>query len=283
MTTQRQEGARSDPQSGTSDTARSAYDALSPQHKAFVEAYCKCWNARRAARAAGYSECTANSHAYAVLRRDDVQAAIEEWKREPARKAYALLKPGHKAFLDAYCQSWNAGKAGVAAGYGEHFGYRLLRRDDIRAALIERQALAAASKEVEISEVVATLTRVLRANMLDYMSIDAEGQLQVDFTSLTRDQASAISELNVETRKTIGDGNRRLAAEVARLRLKLHDKLRAADKLLRHLGAVKPKGAPAEEVAAPPAKPVTDLDRAKAVLALFAKVKEEGEQSSGDS
>jgi phage terminase small subunit len=278
MTTQHQPELRPD----ASDAARSAFDALRAKHKAFVETYCKCWNARRAARAAGYTESSAQRYAYLILRRDDVQAAIEEWKRETPRRAYALLLPGHKAFLDAYCQSWNAGKAGIAAGYGEHSGYRLLRRDDIRAALMERQALAAASKEVEISEVVTTLTHVLRANMLDYMSIDAEGQPQVEFTSITRDQASAISELNVETRKTVGDGNRRPAAEVARLRLKLHDKLRAADKLLRHLGAVKPKGAPAEEVAAPPAKPLTDLDRAKAVLALLAKVRERAEAEGGE-
>jgi phage terminase small subunit len=265
----------------TDDATGSAFDALSAKHKAFVEVYCKCWNARRAARAAGYTESSANRHAYDVLRRDDIQAAIEEWKQQPARRAYALLQPGHKAFLDAYCQSWNADKAGVAAGYGVHSGYRLLRRDDIRAALIERQALAAASKEVEISEVVATLTRVLRANMLDYMSIDAEGHPHFDFARLTRDQASVISELNVETRKAARGGGEVPAAEVASLRLKLHDKLRAADKLLRHLGAVKPKGAaPAEEAAVLPARPVTDRDRAKAILTLFAKVKREADQSA---
>jgi phage terminase small subunit len=277
-------GADAGPPARTCDKqeATPAFDALSPKHKAFVDAYCKCWNACQAARAAGYSESSATAHASRMLRRDDVQAAIEEWKRAPARRAYALLKPAHKAFLDAYCRSWNAGTAGVAAGYSEHFGYRLLRRDDVRAALIERQALAAASKEVEISEVVATLTQVLRANMLDYMSFDTQGRTQPDFTRLTRDQASVISELNIETRRTVGDGNRRPAAEVEKLRFKLHDKLRAADKLLRHLGAVQPKEAvPPEPVTPPPAKPISNRDRAKAILFVLANAQREAQLASG--
>ena len=271
-------------QTGTSDAARSAYDALSARHKTFVDTYCKCWNGRIAAVAAGYSESSATSYTYLLLKRDDIKAAIEEWKEHTARRAYAVLLPGHKAFLDAYCLSWNARQAAVAAGYRYDEGAHLLQRDDILAALTERQALAAASKEVEISEVVATLTQVLRGNMLDYISIDAEGEPHVDFARVTRDQASVISELNIETREVSRGRQRR--REVSRVRFKLHDKLRAAEKLLRHLGAVTPKVAePAVEVAKPPAKPVTDRDRAKAILALLARMKkraeEEGQQFEG--
>jgi phage terminase small subunit len=183
-----------------------------------------------------------------------------------------VLLPGHKAFLDAYCLSWNARQAAVAAGYRYDEGAHLLQRDDILAALTERQALASASKEVEISEVVGTLTQVLRGNMLDYISVDAKGEPHVDFARVTRDQASVISELNVETREVSRGRKRR--REVSRVRFKLHDKLRAAEKLLRHLGAVTPKLAePAVEVASPPAKEVTDRDRAKAILALLARMK----------
>jgi phage terminase small subunit len=262
-------------QTGTDDAARSAYDALSPKHKAFVDTYCKCWNGRIAAVAAGYSDSSATSYAYLLLKRDDIKAAIEEWKERTARRAYAVLQSRHKAFLDAYCLSWNASQAAVAAGYRFDEGAHLLRRDDILAALTERQALVAASKEVEISEVVGTLTQVLRGNMLDYISIDPEGEVNVDFARLTRDQAAVISELKVETCETRRGGKRR--REVSRLHFKLHDKLRAAEKLLRHLGAVTPKVAePAVEVAKP-AREVTDLDRAKAILHLLAKVKKRAE------
>jgi hypothetical protein len=71
---------------------------------------------------------------------------------------------------------------------------------------------------------------VLRANMLDYISIDGHGQAQFNLSRLTRDQASVISELKVETRKPSRAGKTNPRAEIARLRL--HDKLAAADKLL---------------------------------------------------
>lgn len=280
MTTQRpQPPLKAARQTGTNVAARRAYGALSARHKAFVDTYCKCWNGVSAARAAGYSDSSATSYTYHLLKRDDIKAAIEEWKEQTARRAYAVLLPGHKAFLDAYCLSWNARQAAVAAGYRYDEGAHLLQRDDVLAALTERQALAAASKQVEISEVVETLTRVLRGNMLDYISIDAEGQPCVDFARLTRDQASVISELNVETRETRRGRTRR--REVSRLRFKLHDKLRAAEKLLRHLGAVMPRVAePAVEAAKPPAKVVTDRDRAKAILELLRKARKEAEQEA---
>lgn len=49
----------------------------SPKQRAFVEHYLQCWNASEAARRAGYSERTAGSQGHELLKKPEVQAAIE--------------------------------------------------------------------------------------------------------------------------------------------------------------------------------------------------------------
>lgn len=49
----------------------------SPKQRAFVEHYLQCWNASEAARRAGYSPRTAGSQGHALLKKPEIQAAIE--------------------------------------------------------------------------------------------------------------------------------------------------------------------------------------------------------------
>jgi phage terminase small subunit len=195
-----------------------------------------------------------------------------------------VLNAKHRAFVEAYCKHWKAGPAAVEAGYGAkraaQTGYELLLRADIQRGIAVRQKKNAAQTDIEIQEIIATLAGVLRANVLDYMSVGAGGDPQVDFTRLTRDQASVISELIVETRRSAvraaaKEGTAAGAgSEIVKVRFKLHDKLAAADKLLKHIGARQPerhehtgKAGGAIPVA------VDDHKRAKAIAALLAKIK----------
>lgn len=52
--------------------------ALSPKQQAFVEAYLKTWNATKAAIEAEYSEKTAGSQGFDLLKKPEIQAAIKE-------------------------------------------------------------------------------------------------------------------------------------------------------------------------------------------------------------
>jgi phage terminase small subunit len=269
------------------DIATSAYDALLPKHRAFVDAYREGRSAAEAARLAGYVAQFARWRAHALLRRPDVSAALGQPARRRTRSPYFDPRPRHRAFLDEYCRTWNGARAAIAAGYtaasAARHAHRLLARDDIRAALTERQERTAAASEAEIAEVVATLTHVLRANMLDYMRPEAGGQARFDLSTLTREQAAAISEIKLATRTGSGGAAQGGRAEIAKLRL--HDKLKAADKLMRHLGAVKPKPAapPTEDAAAAPRPPEagaparSSRERAMAILYILAKAKAEQE------
>jgi phage terminase small subunit len=262
-----------------SDAAPRAYDRLSSKHRVFVDAYLDWPNAAAAARAAGYSHASAHSYGYKLRRRADIRAVLGEREApEPAsepvarstpKSPYQRLRPKHRAFLDAYRRHWNATRAALAAGYAacnaRQHGSGLLKRPDIRAALIDIQEQAAMANEAEISEVVAILTRMLRANPLDYVSKGADGRHYLDIDRLTPEQAAVISKWTMGTRK--GD-----------VRFN-HDKLAAADKLLRYHGAIKPeREANAATVEAPaPKKPITNRDRANALLEILARAEEEAE------
>jgi hypothetical protein len=77
------------------------------------------------------------------------------------------------------------------------------------------------------------LMRLGFANMLDYLDF-ADGKPRVDLSRVTRDQASAIAEVNVTTRQERGKD-----AEVTQVRFKLADKRQALVELGKHLGLFK--------------------------------------------
>jgi phage terminase small subunit len=147
----------------------------------------------------------------------------------------------HARFVAEYLIDFNGAKAAVRAGYSarraKQTASELLARDEIAAAIAEGQQQLAARATVTVDEVVAALTTVLRANVLDYMRVGPEGEPIADFSEMTREQAAAVSEVTVED---FVDGRGDDARDVKRVRFKLHDKLSAADKLMRHLGGYAP-------------------------------------------
>lgn len=55
---------------------------LTPKRQRFVEEYCACWNATKAAIRAGYSEKTAYSIGHELLRKPEILAAIKQRMEE---------------------------------------------------------------------------------------------------------------------------------------------------------------------------------------------------------
>ena len=99
------------------------------------------------------------------------------------------------------------------------------------------------SLPITIGETIDTPARVLRANIVDFVSVQKDGTVLPDFSRMTRAQAEALAEITMEVMS-------RSDEEVVRkVRIKLHDKLAAADKLLRHLGGYRsPRGQPPRRV-----------------------------------
>ena len=139
-------------------------------------------------------------------------------------------------FAHEYVQDFNATRAYIAAGYSETGASagasRLLAdvrvRDRVSEVLKERcQAL------------MITKDRVLRetallafANMSDYLRSDGDGELILDFSALTRDQAAAIQEIREDATGGSGDGERK---KVMRTTFKLASKVTSLELLGKHL------------------------------------------------
>lgn len=151
------------------------------------------------------------------------------------------LTDKHQRFVDEYLVDLNGAQAAVRAGYSKlrapQTASELLRRDDVQAAISERQAKLSEAAGVNAKGIIDELAKLGFANMLDYIEIGPDGFPVTDFSALTREQAAAIQEIIVETRE-IGseDGP---AALNRKVRFKLHDKRGPLVDLGKHLGLFK--------------------------------------------
>jgi phage terminase small subunit len=186
------------------------------------------------------------------------------------------LSKKQKLFVDEYLVDFNATQAAIRAGYSPKSARttaaQSLRKPAVKEAITEAQAPRLAALDLSAEEVLRELGRVARANLLDYMRIDDKGMPEVDLSTLTRDQAAAIRDIEVE-----GFGEGKTAGR--RIRFKMHDKLAALDRLARHYGLFREAMSPADEDAAHPDaatdKPQHDPRQvARAILAIFREAAE---------
>jgi len=182
-----------------------------------------------------------------------------------------------KLFVAEYLVDFNATRAATKAGYSNHSacsaGYKALRIPAVHVAIEEQQAERLRRLAMSADEIVAELSLIGRANVLDYMRLGRDGEPIADFGGLDRDRAAALSEITVED-FTEGRGENK--REVRRLRFKLHDKLGALDRLAKHHGLLKERAAlesSAEE--APPAPKHSNRQVARAILAVLRSATEE--------
>lgn len=142
-----------------------------------------------------------------------------------------------KAFVEEYLVDLNATQAAIRAGYSEHtakdIGCENLAKPYIQNAV--QILMDERSKRTTISadKVLQEIAKLGFANMLDYMRIDDQGLAVVDLNTLTKEQAAAITEITVTTRKDkIGDKE---ISEVENVKLKLADKGVNLERLGKHL------------------------------------------------
>lgn len=139
-------------------------------------------------------------------------------------------------FVRQYLVDLNATQAAIRAGYSpktaNRNGPRLLSNAVVAAAVTEAMAKRAEETKLSADSVVQELARLAFANMLDYIRITQDGDPAVDLSRITRDQAAAILEVQVEDYL---DGRGEDAREVRRVKFKLADKKGALELLGKHL------------------------------------------------
>ena len=146
------------------------------------------------------------------------------------------LLPRRERFVKEYLIDRNATQAAIRSGYSKKtaraIGSRLLTDVDIRARVDELIREQERRTLVTADEVILELKRLGFSNMLDFGRVNDEGDLVLDMSTLTREQAAAIQSVDVET-YTEGKGED--ARPVKRVRLKLADKKGPLELLGKHL------------------------------------------------
>jgi phage terminase small subunit len=139
-----------------------------------------------------------------------------------------------REFLIDLCATQAAVRAGYSRKTATEIGYELLRKPDIQLAINEAKAERAARLQVDQDAVVRRLAAVAFADLGDFASWDAEGNLTVTASEdLDPEKRQAIRDVAVTTTSRHGRDETVVTVKTA---LRLHDSLRALEMLGRHLG-----------------------------------------------
>lgn len=164
---------------------------------------------------------------------------------KPERKATDEDRPlteRQEAFCREYLVDRSGTQAAIRAGYSvktaKVAACNLLKDPRIHARLharFEKVAEVAERKfEVTAERVIEELAKVGFASMRQFVTIDADGQPQIDLTDAPEWALDALAEVKTETvleGRPDEEGNRQA---VRKTQIKLHDKLKA----LTHLGEI---------------------------------------------
>ncbi len=147
------------------------------------------------------------------------------------------LSPKQTRFVEEFLIDLNGAAAVVRAGYSKRgakqTAYRLRQTPEIQDAIAAAMKARSKRTAADADAVIAELNLIAFSNMLDYMTIQDDGTVAIDFSAVDRDQGAAILELVVEE---FTDGKGEDARGVKRTRFKLADKKGALVDLGRHLG-----------------------------------------------
>ena len=139
-------------------------------------------------------------------------------------------------FVEEYCVDCNATQAAIRAGYSpasaKLSGHRCITNDNVLALILAKQKELASECNVEAKEVIEEIKKLAFANMKDYISVGPDGKPEIDLSTMTRDQAAALSEVTNRTTTTKHGGSEHYG-------IKFHSKDGALEKLCKHLGLYK--------------------------------------------
>ena len=138
------------------------------------------------------------------------------------------LTPKQARFVDEYLVDLNAKAAAARAGYAvsnpknaDRIGYANLQIPLVQQAIQAKQKRRAGRMEIKADDIAEEIRRVAFADIRDVLSVGDKGVMIKASDEWTREQAAAVGEVS-ETQHGI--------------KLKMHSKLDALDKLARFLG-----------------------------------------------
>lgn len=174
---------------------------------------------------------------------------------EPELDAYMACKPAEKAFVDAYIST--LGQSARAAGIAISDALRnspidpgdrgkwLMKNPVVKRAITQRARALSQKFEVDANSLLKEIANIAFANYGNYVHFDEDGLPYYDFSNVTYAQMSAIKSMTVEELpETQEERAERLARPGGfdtrpklrkKVKMELHDKNNAHDKLMRFL------------------------------------------------
>jgi phage terminase small subunit len=148
------------------------------------------------------------------------------------------LSAKQQRFVEEYLVDLNATQAAIRAGYAEKTAAeqacRMLTKAKIADAVTAGRAALSNRTGVSAQRVIEEYRRIAFANMRDFAHWSGQDAGFIDSETLTDEQHAVIAEVAAEEIQ--------VGAEVVKrkVKLKLHDKMKALDALSKHLGLFAP-------------------------------------------
>lgn len=126
-----------------------------------------------------------------------------------------------------------ARQAGYSHSYADRQAKQLLEKPQVAQELARLREKVEKSAIMTAQETLEELSKLGRANLLDYFRLTSEGDPVIDLSNVTPEQAAALVEIQVEDYL---EGRGEDARQVRRIRIKMADKKGALDSLAKHHG-----------------------------------------------
>lgn len=146
------------------------------------------------------------------------------------------IEPRQEAFVREYCKDFNGQKAAIRAGYNSKnarfTASRLLTKANVKALLKEIQEEIRQHNRVTIQKVIAENARIAFSDLKDFVQFGPDGVTILDHRNVDSKCVESVE----MTQYKIGE-----ITTKTRMKIKLHDKGAALERLGQYLG-VKDKG-----------------------------------------
>jgi phage terminase small subunit len=136
--------------------------------------------------------------------------------------------PMQHLFIEAYLVSKNITKAAIAAGCKERsahaVGWKWFNKTEIRAEIDARLAATLDRYAVTSDRIIRELAKLAFGNLDDFIVVQDDGTVSVDFGTATREQVASLSGIEIDE---YSEGRGDSAKPVRRVKLKFSEKRQA--------------------------------------------------------
>lgn len=166
--------------------------------------------------------------------------------KEDTRSAFDKLDIKAQRFVIAYMTDPNATKAAIAAGFSTRSagnqGHRLMKRDDIQAAIQEQKQAQFRRLHMDADELLALIAQQARNPIANMIHVTPDGDPYLDLNKASAQDLQHITEVTIEDftdGREIDDEGNIIKRDVRKVKIKVASPDAARTTLAKHLNLLK--------------------------------------------